>query len=83
MCYRLKNLMIAIMLTIIWINFGVILNGYNYFCFFVDWIDYQSIAFRSPRFFTVGSHVFSIKRHNLGYQKCSYLSKYVKLFENF
>jgi len=33
MCYRLKNLTIAIMLTVIWINFGVILIGYNYFCF--------------------------------------------------
>ena len=30
-----------------------------------------------------GSHVFSIKLLNLGFQKFSYLSKYVKVFENF
>jgi hypothetical protein len=30
-----------------------------------------------------GSHVFSIKRRYLGYQKFSDLSKYAELFENF
>jgi len=33
MCNHLKNVTIAMTITIIWINFGVILIGYNYSCF--------------------------------------------------
>ena len=75
MCNRLKNLTI----TIIWINFGLILIGYNYLCFFrlnrlaIDRISITSLFYMAAMFF------FNYK---LCYQKFSDLSKYVKVFEN-
>ena len=60
----LKNLTIVIMITIIWINFGVILIGYNYSCF----LSTESITNRLHFGYLAvihGSLVFSIKRRNL------------------